>query len=313
MYSGKGKNMATKPVLSMLNGASREPSPRGKNGTSSRGEKAAISASPESQNGKNTAIDLERIAEDNVDAGIANWQNFPASYISHHGKACCEIAREWITGMDFSQLNAGHPLTGPRWLRKLFKWGPSKWPIHWCEAVREKTLDCGALGALSHQLYLERGVRSFAAQFILEFNDVSTRHWSESWGAAGRDPHWINNGLIYHEGCAVETSRSRSDLQLHVPPQNMHNEIKLWDATATWWINPKQFGGYAGLLAVRIFDSAAEQTTLFTWGEHRIQPNIWHKVARARTNFATSKAAPKPRAKRRSAATQKIVEPAVVV
>src|SRR6187551_1969381 len=100
--------------------------------------------------GKTMVIDLEgAVGSSNVDAGIATWENFPASSISHHGQPCCEIAREWITGMDFSQLNAGHPLTGPRWLRKLFKWGPSQWPMHWCEAVKEKTLDCGELGALS--------------------------------------------------------------------------------------------------------------------------------------------------------------------
>lgn len=250
-----------------------------------------------SDRGKNMVIDLEQTAAvENVDAGIARWENFPASYISHHGAACCDIAREWITGMDFSQLHAGHPLTGPRWLRKLFKWGPSKWPLHWCEAVREKTLDCGALGALSHQLYLERGVRSFAAQFILEFNDVSTRHWGDTWDAAGCSPHWMNEGLIYHEGCAVAVEG---------------NEIKLWDATATWWINAKQFGGYAGLLAVRITDPAAEEGAVLTWGEHRILPNKWHKVERARADFATPKPSPKPRAKRRPRAVKKLDEPAV--
>lgn len=250
---------------------------------------------------KNMVIDLEGTAADNnsvvdLDAGIARWENFPASHMSHHGTACCEIAREWIIGMDFSQLNSGHALTGPRWLRKLFKWGPSKWPIHWCEAVDAKTLDCGALGALSHQLYLARGVRSFAAQFILEFNDVSTRHWTETWGAAGSCAPWISEGLIYHEGCAVAVEG---------------NEIKLWDATATWWINPKQFGGYAGLLAARVFDpEAADGTTTFTWGEHRIPANTWHKVERATADFAPPKPSPKTRRKRPSRASKKVAQPA---
>jgi hypothetical protein len=245
---------------------------------------------------KNMVIDLEQTGGPDVDAAIANWQNFPASYMSHHGAPCCDIAREWITGMDFSQLNAGHSLTGPRWLRKLFKWGPSKWPMHWCEAVQEKTLDCGALGALSHELYVARGVRSFPAQFILEFNDVSTRHWVETWGAAGSCAPWISEGLIYHEGCAVAVSE---------------NEIKLWDATATWWINPKQFGGYAGLLAVRVFDNQAETPSVFTWGEHRIPANTWHKVERATADFAARKPAPKPRRKRAPRAAKKVAEPTV--
>ena len=49
---------------------------------------------------KNMVIDLEQTADSKLDAGIARWENFPASYMSHHGTACCEIAREWITGMD---------------------------------------------------------------------------------------------------------------------------------------------------------------------------------------------------------------------
>jgi hypothetical protein len=218
-------------------------------------------------------IDLEQTADLDLDAGIANWLHFPASTISHHGLPCCEMAREWILGMDFSQLNAGNVLTGPRWLRKNFTWGPSKWPIHWCEAVREKTLDCGALAALSHELFLARGVRSFPAQFILEFNDASTRHWTENWSAKGSCAPWIREGLIYHEGCAVAVAQ---------------NEIKLWDATATWWINSKQFGGYAGLLAVRVVDPQADAQSVFTWGAHRLAPNTWEKVERAQSDFATA-------------------------
>lgn len=232
-----------------------------------------------------------------LDAAIAKWQDFPASCLSHHGAACCDIAREWITGMDYSQLSAGHPLTGPRWLRKLFKWGPSQWPMHWCTAVREKTLDCGALAALSRELYLARGVRSFPAQFILEFNDASTRHWRDTWGAAGSCAPWINDGMIYHEGCAVAVEES---------------EIKLWDATATWWINPKQFGGYAGLLAVRVFDQQSETPAMFTWGEHRFPAKTWHRVERAKADFAPTRPAPKPRTKRRPRPAGQVAAPAVI-
>lgn len=232
-------------------------------------------------------IEVAQTLAADLDAGVQNWQNFPASTISHHGTACCDLAREWIVSMDFSQLNGANPLTGPRWLRQKFKWGPSKWPMHWCEAVREKTLDCGALAALSHQLFLARGVRSFPAQFILEFNDASTRHWQETWAAENTCTHWISEGLIYHEGCAVAVGE---------------NEIKLWDATATWWVNPKQFGGYAGLLAVRVFTDAPNE---FTWGQHSIPPNLWHKVEKS--EFAKAQAKRKPPAKRRVRATKKTI------
>jgi hypothetical protein len=198
------------------------------------------------------------------------------------------VAREWIIGMDFSQLNGANPLTGPRWLRSKFKWGPSKWPMHWCEAVQEKTLDCGALAALSHQLFLARGVRSFPAQLILEFNDASTHHWQETWSKENTCAQWISEGLIYHEGCAVALR---------------DNEIKLWDSTATWWVNPKQFGGYAGLLALRVFDPSGTAVD-FTWGAHSIPANTWAKIERGTADFTPPKPVRKPRAKRRARAAK---------
>jgi hypothetical protein len=243
-------------------------------------------------------IDLEQTSAADINSGMQKWENFPASYMSHHGAACCDTAREWIIGMDFSQLHGGNSLTGPRWLRSKFKWGPSKWPMHWCEAVKEKTLDCGALGALSHQLFLARGVRSFAAQLILEFNDASTRHWHETWSKENACAHWISEGLIYHEGCAVAVQ---------------DNEIKVWDSTATWWVNPKQFGGYAGLLALRVFD-LSETPGTFKWGAHTIPANTWTKIERARGDFGTPKpAARKPRAKRRARGAKSDAAPAALV
>ena len=242
-------------------------------------------------------IDSQEAPAIDLDAGIANWERCPASTVSHHGEACCDIAREWIVGMDFSQLNTGNPLIGPRWLRKKFKWGPLKWPIHWCEVVQQETLDCGALAALSYELFRARGVRSFPAQFILEFNDVSTRHWSETWSAAGSCLSWISEGLIYHEGCAIAV---------------LDNEIKLWDATATWWINPKQFGGYAGLLAVRVFDIAVVTANTLIWGRHRIPANIWHKVDRAKRDFATPAPARKQTSKRGGRSAKTFVERAAI-
>src|SRR5205814_2473594 len=155
-----------------------------------------------------------------------HWQSVPPSTISHHGKGCCETARHWLLAMDFSQLNGASRLIGPRWLRRKFKWGPSPWPIHWCEVVRRNTIDCGALAALSHQLFVGRRVRSYPAQFILQFTDAAARQWLANWSRNGDGLLWIHNGLVYHEGCAV------------VP---LGHEIKLWDATATWWIDPRQF------------------------------------------------------------------------
>src|SRR3712207_7142275 len=132
------------------------------------------------------------------------WQHFPASAIQHHGRPCCRLAREWVFVTDFSQLNGESPLTGPRWIRQRYMWGPSKRPIHWCEAVEEKTLDCGALAWLAYEVFTARGVRSYPAQFVQLYSENSTAHWQKKWGSEDCSCHWIKDDLIYHEGCAVE-------------------------------------------------------------------------------------------------------------
>jgi hypothetical protein len=203
-------------------------------------------------------------------AAIERWQHFPASAILHHGKLCCRIAREWIISMDYSQLNGENTLAGPRWIRQKYKWGPSSWPISWCEAVERKTLDCGALAALAQEVFTARGVLSYPAQLIQQYDEDTTRHWHRKWNEDEASVHWIKEDLIYHEGCAVV---SRDD------------EIKVWDASAGWWINPKQFGGYGGLLVLRVFTPQTESSAILNWGPHAIVPNRWQKIERARGDF----------------------------
>lgn len=208
-------------------------------------------------------------------AAIKKWQDFPASVIQHHGAACCRIAREWIFSIDYTQLNGEDSLTGPRWLRQKFKWGASKWPIHWCEAVAEKTLDCGALAAIANEIFQAREARSYPAQFIQQYTEDSARHWYKKWDGDEDSVHWIKDDLIYHEGCAVVAR---------------NNEIKVWDPTASWWMNPKQFGGYGGVLALRIFASGSESSNAFNWGAQRILPNRWQRIERAHGDFALAAA-----------------------
>ena len=216
---------------------------------------------------------IELNETDFVDAGgaLEKWENWPASTISHHGEACCRVAREWVLSIDYAQLGGGSLLTGPRWIRHRYPWGPSRWPIHWCEAVRQKTLDCGALAALSYEVFTARGVKSFPAQFIQQYSEDATRDWCKRWEGEETAVGWIREDLIYHEGCAVVAG---------------DGEIKVWDASAGWWVSPKQYGGYGGLLALRIFDAGAGPETSYRWGAHAITPNVWQKIERARGDFA---------------------------
>ena len=189
----------------------------------------------------------------------ARWQDFPHSVLAHHGGDCCDIAREWLLAMDFAQLNGGDLHSGPRWMRETYKWGPTAWPIHWCDAVTRDTLDCGAHAALAHEAFAARGLTSYPAQFVQQYSADATSQWLKKWADEEVSSHWIDEDVIYHEGVALRVGE----------------EIKLWDASAGWWINPRQLPrGYGALLAVRIFAPEGER---LSWGEHDIAPGAWHE------------------------------------
>ena len=195
-------------------------------------------------------------------ASFGKWQNFPISRISHHGRKCCEMAREWLNAMDCSELNGGSILSGPRWIRQRYNWGPTKWQIYWCEVVCQKSLDCGAQAALAHEVLTMRGVECYQAQLVQQFSCETTRQWAERWSAAETSVFWIDENLIYHECCAVVVDNT---------------ELKLWDASSSCWINPKQFGGYGAVRALRLFVAPTETMAIFKWGEHLINANVWQE------------------------------------
>ena len=214
---------------------------------------------------------VKRIVEFNVNDSVESpktssvfekWQHFPISKFSHHGGSCCEIAREWLLAMDFSHLNGGSVLSGPRWIRQRFNWGPTRWQIHWCEAIEQKSLDCGAQAALANEVFSMRGVGSYPIQLVQQYSKGTTNQWLKRWDDEDTSVHWINEDLIYHEGCAVAVGEG---------------EIKIWDASAAWWINPQHFAGYGGLRAVRIFAGHNAPASV-KWGNHRILPNQWQKI-----------------------------------
>jgi len=192
-----------------------------------------------------------------------NWKHWQPSQISHHGKICCEIAREWITATDYSQLNGDGIFTGPRWLRQKFKWGASAFPIFWCEAVRRDTLDCGALAALAEEVFRARGVQGYRVQLVQKFSDVATAQWKNSWSASGGNLPWINGELIYHEGNAIE---------------NGGREIKVWDASAGWWVDSKPANGYGSVVAVRVTDGKITSDRTFLWGDHVLKTGEWQEI-----------------------------------
>ena len=192
---------------------------------------------------------------------FSRWEAWEPSEVSHHGSACCEIAREWLFNIDVSALNGSSLLSGPRWLRKRFEWGPGKYPIHWCEVTKKKALDCGVHAAVAHEVFGNRGIRSFRAQFVQEFSDAAGQQWRSTWNKDSAITAWIEEGRIYHEGCGVATGR---------------NKIKIWDPSAGWWMDPGTVSGYGSVLALRI---CGRETRQFFWGSHRLETNVWMTLA----------------------------------
>lgn len=214
-----------------------------------------------------SAVEGQRGATVNLTAPAASpggkWQYFPNSHISHHGAACCDIAHEWLIAFDFAQLDGGDVLSGPRWMREHSAWGPSAWPIHWCEAVDAKIVDCGVHAAIAHEAFVARGVRAFRAQFVQRYSADAAASWRENWGKKGASDHWLDGDAIYHEGNAVMIGE---------------DEVKLWDGSAGWWINPRGDAGYGSLAAVRIEANLEGFADGFRWRERRIKLNQWVAV-----------------------------------
>lgn len=196
------------------------------------------------------------------------WASFPVSCLSDHGTECCQVARQWLRAMDFAQLNGSDLLSGPRWIRQRFNWGPSPWPLHWCEALEAESVDCGAHAALAHEAFQARGLRTLRAQIVQRYDSNAVAQWRTRWGADGASDHWLSGNRIYHEVNAVVLDG---------------NEIKLWDGSAGAWINPTQVTGYGSVAAIRIstpeFNS---ELTDLKWGKQIIPARAWHELVDAK-------------------------------
>ena len=207
-------------------------------------------------------LEIPERAQSALQGAIEAWTYQPASQICDHGGQCCAVAREWFFAMDRSHTPSKEPLTGPRWIRQRVTWGPSHWPLFWCEAMTAKTLDCGALAALAQDAFRARGIDAHPVQLIQQFTSADGGHWGCSWERAEVASTWIRNDLVYHEACAVITRNS---------------EMRIWDPTASWWINPRHVSGYSGALALRVIVESKADVP-FRWGAHQVFPNEWQPL-----------------------------------
>lgn len=206
-------------------------------------------------------MSLGAVDSGEADVLIEAWANRQPSRISDHGLECCQTAKAWLMAMDRSQLVGGPLLSGPQWLLERHEWGPSPWPLHWCEAVAAETLDCGASADLVRVVFTARGLQAVSVQLIQQFSQQTARQWSRKWNSEARCPDWIVGTLVYHEACAVFMQEER---------------VKIWDPDG-WWADPRPTRGYGSNLAIRIHTPTGTSNCI-RWGELCIQPNTWQKL-----------------------------------
>ncbi len=200
-----------------------------------------------------------------IATAIERWRANGPSRISHHGQECCRAAKKWLVSVDYSLLTDGDLASGTRWIRDRYTWGPSKWPLHWCEAIESRSLDCGALAALARELFAARGFTSLPAQLVQQFSEQDSNQWCKRWRDSSQPVNWILGDLAYHEACALLVQG---------------NHVKIWDPTDSWWISPEQSIGYAATLAICVDVTDPSIADVLIWGSHHLRPNQWTIVAR---------------------------------
>lgn len=191
---------------------------------------------------------LERLLTDLADR--------PASTLANHGARCCQVAQGWFGTMARSLAHEAH---GPTWISERWRWGPGRWPLHWCEAVRQTELDCGALAHLAEAALQEVGQSVIRVQLIESHSTEQCEQWAARWQYVPEAPQWIWGNLVYHEAVGVLAGA----------------ELRLWDSTDGRWRDP---AGEAGKLrAIRLVGEheGAKPPDALNWAGRTLPMGRW--------------------------------------
>ncbi len=120
------------------------------------------------------------------------------AHLSMHSSSCCTRARSWFITMacctgaqdDYSSLS---------WIHSQWEWGPSKWPMYWCEILEREKLDCGVLADLADLALQEKGKKTIRIQLIEEYDIYVCQNWRQVFSGAGCCVDWIHGCMVYHE------------------------------------------------------------------------------------------------------------------
>ena len=212
-------------------------------------------------------IEAEKLTFRYHEEFYSRWIEHPSSCIIHHESECCEEARLWFLAYARSMEGSAatqNKIKPPVWLSQLFKWGPSVWPITWCQVIKEKTIDCGVFAALAREVFSAQGFSAHPAQALLSYNNECTGHWKDLWKTGmnkfekrkvGEVFPWVGTEIVYHEICLLELS---------------DGETKIYDSTFGNWLEFDKRKGFGALLSVR-----SECPRLLKWGDKILISGEW--------------------------------------
>lgn len=182
----------------------------------------------------------------------------PYSTLVHHGE-CCQLAKTWLLSMHRSMSfmqSERQTLHAPLWLRHKFKWGPVQWPISWCEAVRQKHIDCGVFAAFAREIMEHQDLEVYPAQIMLSQPSSYIKQWSFKWASVFQRIQWIGDEHVYHEVCAVAVPGT--------------SRIRIYDPTEGIWLEPTLTKGVNGVVGVNVISP-----TILDWGQMKVGQGRW--------------------------------------
>lgn len=199
----------------------------------------------------------ERVVTDAAQVvDLVRWQEM--SMPADHGSSCCAAARGWLGAIHAA---GGHtaPLSGLGWIADMYPWGPSRWPMWWCDLVDQEKLDCGAHSAVAREVARGAGVELLGVQLLLWAGAGDIAHWGSTWREEGVAPTWLFDELYYHEavGWADET-------------------LVVLDSTRNSRVPSDAARGNGSVAAIRVSGGDAET---LRWGPHDLTVGEWMLLA----------------------------------
>ena len=130
----------------------------------------------------------------------------PVSELAHHGE-CCARARAWLLARsrtaDFTVTDRVGG-AGPRWLSDMYEWGPTRWPVAWCEVVHAKTIvPHAAFWRVCPRDFRHKGVKAYGGQVVRNYDRASLAHYRNMWARLPGAFDWIGEEHVYHEVCIL--------------------------------------------------------------------------------------------------------------